>query len=124
MFEEYTYHPEPPRRDSQHSQSQQPPTSQEDNKTSFEIPLNTVIECLNIFGSSGSSANSKSKKWRMNNSNNEGGADNDDDNRTGPLDNFFSSSEKGTAIRISYNGSGHPLELLMSVSFKPTLSDS
>jgi cell cycle checkpoint protein len=115
MFDEFNYHPEAPQGGSQQPQSQQHEDPQSDNDvTKFEIPLNTLIECMNIFGSSGISATSKSKKWRKK-GHDDGGQDNDDDRRTGPLHNFFS-SEKGTSMRMSYRGSGHPLTLFMSVS--------
>jgi cell cycle checkpoint protein len=96
MFEEYTYHPEAPGPQSQ-------PTPQTIDNTAFEIPLNTLIECLNIFGTSSISTMSKTKKWKQ--SAEDGGADYDND-RTGPLDRYFPPSGKGTAMRMSYEGNG------------------
>jgi hypothetical protein len=107
MFEEYAYHPEP-----QASQATQQPTQSQNaaETTAFEIPLNTLIECLNIFGTAGSAGTTKTKKWRK------GGEDDlpdvGDEDRTGPIDRFFG-SEKGTALRMSYAGSGYPLTLFM-----------
>ncbi|KAF9654082.1 Rad1-domain-containing protein [Thelephora ganbajun] len=104
MFEEYTYHPEPLQLQSQPAQGSQ----QTINSVAFEIPLNTLIECLNIFGTSSVSTASKTKKWKQNAE--DGGMEYDND-RTGPLDRYFPSSGKGTAMRMSYDGTGHPLTL-------------
>ena len=97
MFEEYTYHPEA-------SQQQTP------NNTAFEIHLNTLMECLHIFGTSNVSMTSKTKKWKQNAE--DGGMDYGND-RTGPLDRYFPPSDKGTALRMSYDGTGYPLTLHM-----------
>lgn len=97
MFEEYTYRPEVPGLQSQS-------TPQTTNNAAFEIPLNALIECLNIFGTSSGSATSKTKKWKQNAD--DGGMDHDDD-RSGPLDRYFPSSGKGTAMRMSYEGTGY-----------------
>jgi len=97
MFEEYAYHPEA---------SQQ----QTINNAAFEIHLSTLMECLNIFGTSTVSTTSKTKKWKQNAE--DGGMDYDND-RTGPLDRYFPSSGKGTAMRMSYDGTGYPLTLHM-----------
>jgi len=106
MFEEYTYHPE-----ASQPQSQQPSDSQRSttNNAAFEIPLNTLLECLSIFGTSNVSTASKTKKWKQNAE--DGGTDHDND-RTGPLDRYFP-SDKGTAMRMSYDGTGYPLTLHM-----------
>lgn len=96
----------------------------------FEIPLNTLIECLNIYGTAGMSAagsNSSHRKWRR-----EG--DRSDDERYGErrdgrqqargagnvpasnrIDQYFGGgSDKGTRARLSYAGSGHPLTLWLA----------
>lgn len=103
MFEEYTYHPEVPGPQSQ-------PSSQTINNAAFEIPLNTLIECLNIFGTYNVSTTSRTKKWKQGAE--DGGMDQEND-RTGPLDRYFPSSGKGTAMRMSYEGTGYPLTLHM-----------
>lgn len=106
MFEEYTYHPEASQLQSRSlSDSQQSTT----NNAAFEIPLNTLIECLNIFGAPSVSTTSKTKKWKQNA---EDGMNHDND-QTGPLDRYFPSSGKGTAMRMSYDGTGYPLTLHM-----------
>jgi cell cycle checkpoint protein len=94
MFEEYTYHPKI-------SGLQSQPASQTND--AFEIPLNTLIECLNLFGTSSLSTTFKAKKWKQNAE--DGGMDYDND-RTGPLDRYFPSFDKGTAMRMSYEGDG------------------
>lgn len=103
MFEEYAYHPEP-------LEPRSRPASQAINNVAFEIPLNTLIECLNIFGTSNVSTASKTKRWKQGTE--DGGIDYDND-RTGPLDRYFPSSGKGTAMRMSYEGTGYPLTLHM-----------
>lgn len=107
MFEEYTYHPEASQLPSQPLSDSQQPAS---NNAAFEIPLNTLIECLNIFGTPSVSATSKPKKWKQDAEG--GGADYGND-RIGPLDRYFPSSGKGTAMRMSYDGTGYPLTLHM-----------
>lgn len=86
----------------------------------FEIPLNTLIECLNIFGTAGpastTSTAGKYKKWRK------AGDDSDDDdgrsngaNTSGArgIESYFGGSEKRTGMRMTYVGAGYPLTLLM-----------
>lgn len=104
MFEEYTYQPEPPQ-----TQSSTPRPRTDTEITAFEIQLNTLLECLNIFGTAGSATSSKTKKWRKNGDDTGGDNVNDD----GPIDRYFASGEKGTAMRMSYSGSGYPLTLFM-----------
>lgn len=103
MFEEYAYHPEVL---GTHSQ----PASQTINNAAFEVPLNTLIECLNIFGAPSALTTLKTKQWKQ--SSEDGGMDHDND-RTGPLDRYFPSSNTGTAMRMSYEGTGYPLTLHM-----------
>ncbi|OAX43811.1 Rad1-domain-containing protein [Rhizopogon vinicolor AM-OR11-026] len=84
----------------------------------LEIPLNTLIECLNIFGTaniSSSSTGSKHKKWRRA----DGGSDDERGDEGQPpnvnrLDQYFGSNEKRTSMRLSYAGPGHPLTLLLA----------
>ncbi|KIM53703.1 hypothetical protein SCLCIDRAFT_426684 [Scleroderma citrinum Foug A] len=94
---------------------------------SFDIPLNTLIECLNIYGSPSMSAagsGSSHRKWRR-----EG--DRSDDERyeerrdgrqqargtndtpaNSRIDQYFGGgSDKRTRMRLSYGGIGHPLTL-------------
>lgn len=96
MFEEYTYHPEV-------SGLEPHSTPHTTDNPAFEIPLNALIECLNLFGTSSGLTTSKTKKWKQNAE--DGGMDYDND-RTGPLDGYFPSSGKGTALRMSYEVPG------------------
>jgi len=106
MFEEYSYHPGASQLQSKSASGSQQTT----NNAAFEILLNTLIECLNIFGTPTASTTSKTKKWKQNAE--DGGVDHDSD-RTGPLDRYFPPSDKGTAMRMSYDGTGYPLTLHM-----------
>ena len=143
VFDEYTYHSEPPPRAAARPQKHKPhqvdpnasgtesDSENEENKeeldnAAFEIPLNTLIECLNIFGTagtmnamaavSGSSggggapSNSKqAKKWRRVD------GDSDGEGRAGGrgLEAYFGPGEKRTGMRLSYPGAGYPLTLIM-----------
>jgi len=98
------------------------------NNAGFEIPLNTLIECLNIFGTAGpiSSTGSggtggKTRGWqraneRNDDSDNEYGAG---DRNRGGLDTYFAAAagglEKRTSMRMTYFGAGYPLTLIMLV---------
>lgn len=96
--------------------------------TYFEMPLNILIESLNLFGTAGSmnaSPNSsgtanagKTRRWKR-----AGDPPDEDDRRGGGggdaagganarIDNYFK-SQKSTGMRISYAGPGYPLCLLM-----------
>lgn len=82
----------------------------------FEVPLNTLIDCLNIFGTAGPSATTSTKlrKWRGDGAD----ADTEDDAPAGRraadrLQNLLSGGEKGTGMRMSYAGPGYPLMLVM-----------
>ncbi|KAH7107246.1 Rad1-domain-containing protein [Auriculariales sp. MPI-PUGE-AT-0066] len=93
MFDEFAYEPI----DGQHN-------------TVFELRLDYLLECLNIFGSGFASVNSsselRSKKL--------GGEDSDDGN--GRIDQYFqrTGDSRRTGMRMSYAGPGHPLVLLLS----------
>jgi len=90
----------------------------------FEIPLNTVIDCLNIFGSAGisSSAGGSYKKWKVTEDEDEDeeGADNQNKRRKNDarpargIESYFGGgSEKRTSMRLSYAGPGYPLTLIL-----------
>lgn len=94
----------------------------------FEIQLNALIECMNIFGSSSGSGSSNSAKVRRflggddsdretgtHDSGNTNGRGSKKDRHDGlRIDQYFG-AEKGTGMRMSYGGAGHPLTLLMFV---------
>ncbi|KAF5386954.1 hypothetical protein D9615_001940 [Tricholomella constricta] len=119
IFDEYAYRSEnSPAVSSQSSDD----VDMADN-VAFEVPLNTLIECLNIFGTAGpastngSNAN-KFKKWKKPGDD----SDNDDDGDRGgrgksgsrAIDSYFNGSEKGTGMRMTYAGAGNPLTLLLA----------
>lgn len=116
IFDEYAYTPEASVSSTQAS-TQEMETDQDDEQaqesTSFEIPLNTLLECLNIFGTaSGSSlpSGSKFKKWK------DGGGSGDEMGEGGQMrvEHYFGGgSEKRTGMRLTYNGAGHPLVVLL-----------
>lgn len=122
IFDEYAYSSEnpalaPPSQDSQNGE-------QMDN-AAFEIPLNTLIECLNIFGTAGpastnTNSSGKYKKWKKAGED----SDHDDDDEGGRgrgnhgnargIESYFGGgSEKRTGMRMTYAGTGYPLTLLM-----------
>ncbi|KAF9244225.1 Rad1/Rec1/Rad17 [Melanogaster broomeanus] len=129
-FDEWSYTPDRPRPAS----SQLSETSEqgaESPSTTFEIPLITLIECLNIFGtanmSSSSSGASKGKRWRREDdvsddgdgrgySNSGRGNNRDNANATGMnrLEQYFGGNAKRTSMRLSYAGPGYPLTLLLA----------
>ncbi|EGN96243.1 hypothetical protein SERLA73DRAFT_185884 [Serpula lacrymans var. lacrymans S7.3] len=95
--------------------------------SAFEIPLNTLIECLNIFGTAGissASAGTKYKKWkRAEDGSDHDGDDGDRPNRQRPganvplhnrIDHYFGGGEKRTSMNMSYAGPGYPLTLLLA----------
>lgn len=146
VFDEYAYHAEhPPPRPPKSKRHQIDPNAseteseedeqdeaqaEEPDNAAFEIPLNTLIECLNIFGTAGAlnamtaisgssggggaSSNSKqAKKWRR-----AGDDDSDGEGRGGRgLESYFGPGvgEKRTGMRLSYPGAGYPLTLIMYV---------
>ncbi|KAJ7778625.1 Rad1/Rec1/Rad17 [Mycena maculata] len=127
IFDEYTYNSETPPVP-QDSQTLDP---EEEDNAAFEIPLNTLIECLNIFGTAGSSAPSagsgnvtgKYKKWKKGGDDSDQEGDDDTGSRrqsngtgsTRGIDSYFgNASDKGTGMRMTYAGSGYPLTLLIA----------
>lgn len=117
IFDEYVYSPGNPQNDELMQSTQ----DNETESTSFEMPLNTVIDCLNIFGTaatSGSGGSGGKKGWKKQGegSDNESGDEHEirqRGNRIEPLN--PNASEKHTGMRLTYVGAGHPLTLLMSV---------
>ncbi|KAJ6606366.1 Rad1/Rec1/Rad17 [Mycena vulgaris] len=105
VFDEYTYNSESTAvpHGSQNSDS-------EEDDAAFEIPLNTLIECLNIFGTAGSSF----KKWKRADDPRGRRHSNGGSSAKGIDQYFGSTSEKGTGMRMSYAGSGYPLTLLIA----------
>ncbi|KAF8522074.1 Rad1/Rec1/Rad17 [Hysterangium stoloniferum] len=127
MFDEFKYK----RHTTDVSQEQDPDQERDqdsdnesDAEATFDIPINTLLECLNIFGTGFSVAvtdNKKRRKWKQ-------GSDESDEEtglgrnkKTVPPKNnatieqfFFSSGGKKTGMRMSYAGVGHPLVLILA----------
>ena len=117
-FDEYVYNPPP----ESYPNSPVPGTQSTDSdlaeNTAVEIPLNRLIDCLNLFHTSGAGTSGpKQKSWRH-----AGDDDEDDDaphanalDHNGRIDQYFShgTGEKGAGMRMSYVGPGHPLTFLM-----------
>lgn len=122
IFDEYEYKPEGS--ESEGSQTEDTTRSQTEDtsdNTAFEIPLNTFIECLNIYGSAGGStipnSDPKFRKWKNDDQSDDEQSDERGKKRSGRgLDQFFGSSEKRTGMRMYYQGAGHPLTLLLQVA--------
>ncbi|KIK90732.1 hypothetical protein PAXRUDRAFT_831448 [Paxillus rubicundulus Ve08.2h10] len=130
-FDEWSYTPE-----NSHTVSSQPSEASEQDagspSTTFEIPLTTLIECLNIFGTANmssfsSSGVSKGKRWRREGDASDeergderggrGARSNNWDNANAPnrLEQYFGGgNEKRTSMRLSYGGSGYPLTLSLA----------
>ncbi|KAI0831692.1 Rad1-domain-containing protein [Trametes gibbosa] len=124
VFDEFVYNPDA----AQPSQSQ--PRAGGDGEpilTSFEIPLGALMECLNVFGTAGiAPGTSQKKKKQGDGDESDGGgggkradrkgkrrADADDAGGNATLDQWFAPG-KGTGMRMSYAGPGHPLTLLVA----------
>ncbi|KAG6898233.1 hypothetical protein C0992_002247 [Termitomyces sp. T32_za158] len=111
IFDEYSYHSDAV----QLSQE-----SDGDDNVGFEIPLNTLIECLNIFGTAGAPSNTgtRYKKWKKtgNDSDQDGDGDRGGGGRIGArgLDAYFSGSDRRTRMRLTYAGLGDPLTLILA----------
>ncbi|KAF8626289.1 hypothetical protein AX15_004960 [Amanita polypyramis BW_CC] len=122
LFDEYAFLQTGDKETMDDSQADEP------DNAAFEIPLNIVIDCLNIFGSAGisSAAGGSYKKWKTTDGesgNDEEGLDDNDKNKqkrnsTHPgrgIESYFGgSSEKRTSMRLSYAGPGHPLRVILA----------
>ncbi|KAF8869941.1 Rad1/Rec1/Rad17 [Gymnopilus junonius] len=92
--------------------------------SAFEVPLDTLIDCLNIFGTAGSlagafnssdSGNGGRGKARIEGE--EEGKDDEGAEGANPrgLDAYFGGkTEKKTSMRLSYPGAGYPLTLIVA----------
>jgi cell cycle checkpoint protein len=122
LFDEYKYKPDP-----HEAQSSQDADPEGEVITTFTIPLDTLLECLNIFGTGSSSLSQaslesrKRKKWKKDSDESDEDKGRRGKGRKGgpPKGNatidqyFWSNSEKKTGMRMSYSGSGHPLTLIL-----------
>lgn len=116
IFDEYEYHRGDVEGEGEDQRPSEREEGEEDNMecSAFEIPLTTLIDCLNIFGSAGGamySNNSKHKRWKHDE---DGGLDEDDGRRRGrTLGSLLTGPEKKTGMRMSYQGPGYPLTLVL-----------
>ncbi|KAF5360515.1 hypothetical protein D9756_004883 [Leucocoprinus leucothites] len=112
IFDEFIYNPETPTDDDFMRTTQ----DQEIESSSFEMPLNTVLDCLNIFGTAASSTGTGvgKKGWKKQNqdSDRESGDEEAGGNRVEPLN--PNASEKHTGMRLTYMSPGYPLTLLIA----------
>ncbi|KAF9009470.1 Rad1/Rec1/Rad17 [Cyathus striatus] len=118
IFDEYKYNHESDQTSQRSLAATDEENESDESNTTFEIPLNTLIDCLNIFGTAGApstsaSTTATSKKWRKA----EEGSNGEDGGRGdgGGIDAYFTGgSDKKTGMRMSYAGSGYPLTLLIA----------
>ncbi|KAH7927051.1 Rad1-domain-containing protein [Leucogyrophana mollusca] len=127
-FDSWEYNLEPTRVLSSQQSSLSKDSEPDSDSTSFEIPLGTLIECLNIFGTatfSSATAGSKSKKWRR--GEHDDASDDDAGGRqrsrapsnapnNSRIEQYFGGGGHGkrTSMRLSYGGPGYPLTLLLA----------
>ncbi|KAJ3759732.1 Rad1/Rec1/Rad17 [Lentinula raphanica] len=125
VFDEFIYHPETP--ENKGSQPEQP-TDEEELVSAFEIPLNNLLELLNIFGTAGGSVSAKHgrfKAWQkpgdeLDDDDSDGGGEGEGDQQEGRANKkksgqFFSSgSERKTGMRLTYIGPGYPLTVIVA----------
>ncbi|KAF7768069.1 hypothetical protein Agabi119p4_7312 [Agaricus bisporus var. burnettii] len=114
VFDEYVYHSENSDAEGQAQSSQT-----ELDIIAFEVSLNTLIDCLNIFGTAGlatSTGGSSNRRWKRpgEGSDHESGDDHDARARANRIEPFVGASEKHTGMRMTYAGSGYPLTLLIA----------
>jgi cell cycle checkpoint protein len=104
LFDSFTYHPPP----SQDASGEETPSEE---PSCFEISLDALLQCLDIFGNAapgGGSTSSIRIKRRM-----AGEVDRDPDD---PDDSRVTSGGKGrgrTGMRMTWNGPGHDLDVLL-----------
>lgn len=97
--------------------------------TAFDINLPTLLECLNILGTAGSTSSSLKPNEKAHRFHRIGEETDGEDNEAGPsrrtgrtndsggaapgrIDHYFGAG-KGTGMRLSYPGPGYPLTLIM-----------
>lgn len=123
LFDDFKYTPPPQDKEEQPSSQD----SEADPGTMFAISLETLLECLNIFGTGGSGIsqssleNRKKKKWKHDSDDSDDGGGRRQHKRNGiPKGNttldqfFFTGGGKKTGMRLSYAGAGHPLVLILA----------
>ena len=126
MFDEFIYDA-----DFAEEQNPRPPNDDEDEpdlsrRTIFEVNLQVMIDCLNVFGTANASANAtnapkkhKFTKWDTPDGGDEAssskGKGSTSGSRNGRIDQYMGNGS-GTALKMTYTGPGHPLVLHLCVS--------
>ncbi|KAG8688680.1 ssDNA endodeoxyribonuclease [Ceratobasidium sp. 394] len=112
IFSSYIFNPPPTNPGTSQDSDSQPAAI-------FEVQLDVLLECLNIFGTAGGNLMTKAGGGGGGEPKTKGkgqakgkGRDTVDLN-VNRLDNYFTSS-KATALRMSYQGEGYPLTLLLA----------
>ncbi|KAI8999059.1 Rad1-domain-containing protein [Trametes punicea] len=124
VFDEYTYNPGAarPSQPSQVLADDDNVNDEELTATAFEIPLGTLMDCLNVFGTAGLALGAKKKSLHGDGDDSDGGGgsasartrtNGKDGAGNATLDEWFAPG-KGTGMRMSYAGPGHPLTLLVA----------
>jgi cell cycle checkpoint protein len=128
IFDEFIFKPERVNPENDHLTASQ--MSDTPDSVVFEVPLDALLECLNIFGSGtpvgGGSISGNKPRWRS-------GAVSDDEGRgraggggrtvdlnvesntNGRLDHYFhpTAELRKTGMRMGYGGRGYPLSFLL-----------
>ncbi|KAF5379886.1 hypothetical protein D9757_007177 [Collybiopsis confluens] len=122
VFDEFAFHPENP-------EGQQPSRQAGEEETlydsAFEIPLNTLLDLLNIFGTASGASSSKSGRFKPLKSHDdesdeqESNAEGDGEglqqggkNKKSKAGGVF--SDRKTGMRLTYMGPGYPLTLIVT----------
>ena len=137
VFDEFTYNPDVAASASQrrgngngHGRQGEGEEGEDDEEevemaSAFEIPLNTLMDCLNVFGTAAQAPGTSSKKKKNGDDDSDGGGIGggggrrdkgkgraDADGTNARLDEWFAPG-KGTGMRMSYAGPGYPLTVLV-----------
>ncbi|KAH8915402.1 Rad1-domain-containing protein [Atractiella rhizophila] len=117
LFSTYTYTPGLPSTiptSSPSLSSSQPNGNGPSAHDDIEINLHTMIECLNIFGSSNSSFAGERNEWKKKKRMGWGSDDEDESFERGrEREESGGGTGKSTSLRISYRGEGHPFILIL-----------
>lgn len=107
VFDEYSFHPEP---DSDSEDGPDGPAAH------FQIPLNILLDCLNIFGTAGGTTTVTSQQPKQRRLRRHDDGSNDDEPTPEPnrIDRYLGANTKATGLRMSWLGDGHPLKLFIA----------
>jgi cell cycle checkpoint protein len=128
IFDDFIFKPEMVNPENDHLSLSQ--RSETPDSVIFEVPLDALLECLNIFGSaapSGSGTYGNKPRWKSDgNSDDENGPGgrrgggrtvdlNVGNSTNGKLDHYFNSAPelRKTGMRMGYGGKGYPLSFLL-----------